>query len=49
MRGESRHEREQRINDLWEILDVRRRGQVDLKDFKKGLKKMDHRELFMAV
>nr|KMM66271.1 Sal1p [Coccidioides posadasii RMSCC 3488] len=42
MRGESEHEREQRINDLWEILDDRRRGQVDLKDFKRGLKKMDH-------
>ncbi|WEW57411.1 hypothetical protein PRK78_002878 [Emydomyces testavorans] len=42
MRGESKHDREQRINDLWEILDANRCGQVDLKGFKKGLKKMDH-------
>ncbi|KMU81776.1 hypothetical protein CISG_02794 [Coccidioides immitis RMSCC 3703] len=49
MRGESEHEREQRINDLWEILDDRRRGQVDLKDFKRGLKKMDHHSLLKDI
>ncbi|KAI1914514.1 hypothetical protein LOZ12_005000 [Ophidiomyces ophidiicola] len=42
MRRESQHERGQRINDLWEILDSRHSGEVDLNDLQKGLKKMDH-------
>ncbi|EEP75521.1 conserved hypothetical protein [Uncinocarpus reesii 1704] len=44
MRRESQHERDERVNDLWETLDVRRSGHVDLKDFKRGLKKMDHQQ-----
>ncbi|KAJ9293272.1 hypothetical protein DTO271G3_7995 [Paecilomyces variotii] len=40
--GESQHERDQRINKLWETLDTRREGQIDFKGLKKGLKKIDH-------
>jgi solute carrier family 25 phosphate transporter 23/24/25/41 len=42
--GESQHERDQRINKLWETLDARREGQIDFKGLKKGLRKIDHRE-----
>ncbi|PGH11730.1 hypothetical protein AJ80_06991 [Polytolypa hystricis UAMH7299] len=42
MRGETQSERDQRVQNLWETLDTRREGQLDLKGFKKGLKKMDH-------
>ncbi|KAK2751477.1 hypothetical protein FQN55_000752 [Onygenales sp. PD_40] len=42
MKGESQHDRDQRVAGLWQTLDARREGQIDLKGFKKGLKKMDH-------
>ncbi|EEH42009.2 hypothetical protein PAAG_03930 [Paracoccidioides lutzii Pb01] len=38
----SQHDRDQRVARLWEILDARREGQIDLRGFKKGLRKMDH-------
>ncbi|ODH21120.1 hypothetical protein ACO22_05715 [Paracoccidioides brasiliensis] len=38
----SQHDRDQRVARLWEILDARHEGQIDLRGFKKGLRKMDH-------
>ncbi|EEH18384.2 hypothetical protein PABG_00947 [Paracoccidioides brasiliensis Pb03] len=38
----SQHDRDQRVSRLWEILDARHEGQIDLRGFKKGLRKMDH-------
>jgi solute carrier family 25 phosphate transporter 23/24/25/41 len=46
MKEESQDERDLGVEKLWEILDSRRQGQIDLKDFKKGLKQIDHRTLF---
>ena len=43
--GESKDERETRIARLWEILDARKEGHIDLNGLKKGFKKIDHREL----
>ncbi|PGH10874.1 hypothetical protein AJ79_05234 [Helicocarpus griseus UAMH5409] len=42
MSAESQRDRDQRIASLWATLDVRHEGQIDLKGFKKGLRKMDH-------
>ncbi|KKZ67574.1 hypothetical protein EMCG_06750 [[Emmonsia] crescens] len=39
---ESQRDRDQRVAKLWETLDTRNEGQIDLKGFKKGLRKMDH-------
>ncbi|EQL36136.1 calcium dependent mitochondrial carrier protein, variant [Blastomyces dermatitidis ER-3] len=39
---ESQRDRDQRVAKLWETLDTRDEGQIDLKGFKKGLRKMDH-------
>lgn len=44
MRGESRSDRDKRIRKLWETLDTRHEGHLDLKGFQRGLKRMDHRE-----
>ena len=44
MTGESRSERDRRISRLWETLDTRHEGQLDVKGFQRGLKRMDHRE-----
>lgn len=53
MKDESQSERDRRIKQLWETLDTRHEGHLDLKGFKQGLKRMDHREcsapLFMTV
>lgn len=43
--GESKDERDKRVAKLWETLDTRREGHIDLNGLKKGLKKIDHREL----
>ncbi|KAK2742904.1 hypothetical protein FQN57_005034 [Myotisia sp. PD_48] len=42
MKDESNREREQRIKGLWKDLDTKQEGQLDLKGFKRGLKKIDH-------
>lgn len=42
--GESENERERRVAKLWETLDAREDGNLDLNGLKKGLKKIDHRE-----
>ncbi|KAF7715262.1 Mitochondrial carrier protein, calcium-binding [Penicillium ucsense] len=40
--GESKDEREERVARLWESLDTRNEGHIDLNGLKKGLKKIDH-------
>ncbi|KAJ5558894.1 hypothetical protein N7461_002866 [Penicillium sp. DV-2018c] len=40
--GESKDERDKRVDKLWETLDTRREGHIDLAGLKKGLKKIDH-------
>jgi solute carrier family 25 phosphate transporter 23/24/25/41 len=42
--GESKDERDERVARLWETLDARKEGHIDLNGLKKGLKKIDHRE-----
>ncbi|KIW21017.1 hypothetical protein PV08_01596 [Exophiala spinifera] len=42
MNGESYEHREQRIQELWQTLDTRNEGQLDLGALKKGLRKIDH-------
>ena len=42
--GESTDERDERVARLWDSLDTRKEGHVDLTGLKKGLKKIDHRE-----
>jgi solute carrier family 25 phosphate transporter 23/24/25/41 len=44
MDGESREERDARIKALWEQLDTKKNGNVDLPALKNGLVKMNHRE-----
>ena len=44
--GESKDERDERVARLWETLDTRKEGSIDLAGLKKGLKKIDHREPF---
>jgi solute carrier family 25 phosphate transporter 23/24/25/41 len=41
---ESKDERDKRVAKLWETLDTRREGHIDLTGLRKGLKKIDHRE-----
>ncbi|KAJ5746297.1 hypothetical protein N7520_011479 [Penicillium odoratum] len=40
--GESKDERDERVARLWESLDTRKEGHIDLNGLKKGLKKIDH-------
>ncbi|KAK4863022.1 hypothetical protein LT330_010679 [Penicillium expansum] len=40
--GESKDERDERVAKLWETLDTRKEGHIDLTGLKKGLKKIDH-------
>lgn len=42
--GESKDERDERVARLWQTLDTRKEGHIDLNGLKKGLKKIDHRE-----
>lgn len=35
--------RDARVEELWQTLDTRKEGALDLSGLKKGLKKMDHR------
>lgn len=46
--GESKDERDKRVDKLWETLDTRKEGHIDLTELKKGLKKIDHREFDQA-
>lgn len=40
--GESKDERDERVARLWDTLDARKEGHIDLNGLKKGLKKIDH-------
>lgn len=42
--NESKNDRDQRVAKLWETLDARKEGHIDLNGLRKGLKKIDHRE-----
>jgi solute carrier family 25 phosphate transporter 23/24/25/41 len=44
MDAESPAERENRTRSLWKKLDTQNEGYLDFKAFRKGLKKLDHRE-----
>jgi solute carrier family 25 phosphate transporter 23/24/25/41 len=44
MDAESPADRENRTRSLWKKLDIQNEGSLDLKTFRKGLKKLDHRE-----
>ena len=48
MDGESREERDARIKALWEQLDTKKKGNVDVPALKNGLVKMNHREFAFA-
>jgi solute carrier family 25 phosphate transporter 23/24/25/41 len=37
-----------RVEELWATLDTRKQGHLDLPALKKGLRKLDHRELNRA-
>lgn len=47
--SESKNDRDLRVEKLWETLDARRDGLLDLNGLKKGLKKIDHREQHQFV
>lgn len=38
-----------RVDKLWATLDTRKQGHLDLPALKKGLRKLDHRRLGLAV
>lgn len=42
MNGESHENRDQRIQDLWQTLDTRNEGHLDLHGLRKGLRTIDH-------
>lgn len=42
MNGESKEHRDRRIQELWQTLDVRKKGELDVHDLKKGMRKIDH-------
>lgn len=44
MDGESSEQREKRHRALWNQLDVKRKGSLDLPGLKRGLAQMNHRE-----
>jgi solute carrier family 25 (mitochondrial phosphate transporter), member 23/24/25/41 len=40
---ESQNARDARIEHLWMQLDTAKKGEIDIADLRKGLKKLDHR------
>lgn len=44
MDGESEEERDARIKALWDKLDTKKKGSLDLPALKNGLAKMNHRQ-----
>ena len=42
---EPKGERDERIGRIWSALDTHKEGQIDFNGLKKGLKRIDHREL----
>lgn len=49
MEGESQDARDARVEKLWQDLDTRKEGQLDIKALKKGLRKIDHRECVVSL
>lgn len=43
MDTETANAQDARVDALWETLDLRKQGQLDLVALKKGLRKLDHR------
>lgn len=41
---ESQNARDARVERLWRQLDTLKKGELDLADLRRGLKKIDHRE-----
>jgi solute carrier family 25 phosphate transporter 23/24/25/41 len=46
MDGETQNAQDARVEQLWRTLDTRKEGHLDLNGLKKGLRKMDHREIY---
>ena len=44
MDAEPQNAADARVEQLWQTLDTRKEGQLDINGLKRGLKKMDHRE-----
>lgn len=47
--GESKDDREKRVSKLWDTLDARKEGRLDLRSLRKSLKKIDHRKRSLKV
>ena len=45
MNGQSQEAQEARVERLWQTLDTRKEGQLDINGLKNGLRKIDHRKL----
>ena len=43
MEGESQNAQDARVENLWQTLDTKKEGQLDLAGLQKGLRKIDHR------
>lgn len=41
---ESQNQRDARVEDLWQNLDPKQTGAIDLKGLQRGLKRMNHRQ-----
>lgn len=46
---ESQNQRDARVEGLWKRLDYQHKGELDWKALQRGLKKIDHRQLCLAV
>ena len=49
MPEEDRSAGDARVRKLWQVLDTRNEGQLNLSGLKKGLKQLDHRELLNPI
>lgn len=43
--AESQNQRDKRVEELWRKLDPQGKGELGIKGLKKGLQKIDHRQL----
>ena len=48
MDGESDEQREERLRALWNKLDLKRKGSLDLPALKSGLAQMNHRKSYTS-
>lgn len=49
MEAEDQEDRDARVEKLWQTLDTRKEGRLDVNGLKRGLEKIDHRELNMIM